>query len=268
MDYSKKDILENLNTKIVGKTLMFFDEIDSTNDYLKENIDILNEGSVVVSKSQIKGRGRRGNSWENAKDESIFLSILLKPSKMVNSSLRISLVSALAVYKALSFTNLPINIKWPNDIIINNKKVGGILTEVVSYKREDDFFDALIIGIGINVNNMNFSPTILKTATSLKLESSEKNDFDIAKIIALICKNVENSYYTYLSDGFKFFLEDYKNICANMNKDVKLIFSDREEVGKIIDINKDGSILFKRNDGLVKSVFACDVSVRTKDGYL
>lgn len=268
MNYSKKDILEQLNTRIVGKTLIFFDEIDSTNDYLKENIDSLFEGAVVVSKSQTKGRGRRGNSWENGNGDSIFLSVLLKPTVKINASARISLVSALSVSNALKFTNLPIKIKWPNDIIINNKKVGGILTEVVSYKTEDGFLDGLIIGIGINVNNMNFSTSISKTATSLKLESVEQKDFDLSKIVALICKNVENSYYTYLSDGFKFFLEDYKNVCANMNKDVKLIFSDREEMGQIIDINKNGSILFRQNNGLVKSVFSCDVSVRTKDGYV
>lgn len=263
--YEQSDIKNKLDTRIIGKNLIFFDEIESTNDYLKENINQFSEGTVVVSRSQTKGRGRRGNNWENGADEGIFMSILLKPNQKINSALRISLVCALSIFHSLEFTKLPIKIKWPNDLTINSKKVGGILTEIVSIEDVDSIENSLIIGIGINVNNTSFPDEIKDNATSLKLEKGNDEDFDIADIIALICKNVEKSYYTYLSERFKFFIDDYKQNCSNIMQEVKLIYSDKEETGTVLDINRDGSILFKSYSGEIKSVSSGDVSLKVSN---
>lgn len=263
-DYEKKDIDINLSTKIIGKNIIIFDEIDSTNKFLKENSKEIDEGTVVLAKRQTNGYGRRGNSWAGT-EGGVFLSILLKPDKVINDSARISLVTALSIKKTLIETELPIEIKWPNDLLINGKKICGILTEIVNL---DEGEDVLVLGIGLNVNNTHFPLEISKIATSLKIEKEKKENFeninfDTAKIIASICKNIEIAYYTYLSDGFSFFLEEYRKNCINIGKKVKILCADKNfEQGTVLDINKDGSILFEDEFGKIKNIFSGEISIK------
>ncbi len=262
MNYNEEDIKKEINSKIIGKNLIFFEEISSTNDYLKLNSQNFEEGTVVVAKSQTKGRGRRGNTWENSKNESIFMSILLKPNVKPQSLLRISLVCSLSVIKALNYTNLPLEIKWPNDIVVNGKKLCGILTEcVISENNEVD----LILGIGMNVRSVSFSKDLQEKATSLILENIETT---IPIVISQILKCIEQNYYTYLQYGFKFFIDEYRKYCCNIDKEVVIINGDSKEYGRVIDINADGTLLFKDVNGNVKNIFSNEVSVRGINGYV
>ncbi len=262
IDYNKETILDKLNTSVIGKNLLFFEEIDSTSDYLKNNAIDLQEGTVVITRSQTSGRGRRGNTWENGENDAIFMSVLLKPNMKFDSILRISLVCSLSILQALKDTGLNLGIKWPNDIILNEKKVCGILTECVS---SIDLEISLILGIGLNVHNKSFSKEIEHKATSLELEGI---DTDIPTVVAKILKQIEKNYYTYLQYGFKYFIEEYKKYCVNINKDVAIINGTEHEYGMIIDINNDGTLLFKNKDGQVKNIMSNEVSVRGLNGYV
>ncbi len=259
--YNKEVLESKIQTKIIGKNLVFFDEITSTSDYLKQNVHNFEEGTLVVSRSQTSGRGRRGNIWENGQDKSIFMSLLLKPSMKIESLLRISLVCSLSILQALDKYGLNFGIKWPNDIVVGNRKICGILTEFVSSIELDH---NLILGIGLNVYNDNFNDNIKHKATSLKLEGV---DCDINEVICDILKFIEKNYYTYLQYGFKFFIEEYKKNCVNINKEVVIINGNQKEYGVVIDLNDDGTLLFKNKDGEIKNIISNEVSVRGVNGY-
>lgn len=263
-DYNKNDILELLNTKVIGKNLLFFDTILSTNDYLKQNYSECAHGTVVVTKSQTGGRGRRGNIWENSENESVFMSILFKPNVKVYDLLRISLVSSLSIIQALEMndSNIDLKIKWPNDILIGDKKVCGILTECIN---NDICGVKLIIGIGVNVNNENFSSEIENKATSMFLNGVNTT---VPMVIANIITKMEKNYYTYLQYGFQFFINEYKKYCCNINREVMIIKGQEKIYGKVIDINDDGTLLFKNDLGEVSTLLSNEVSVRGLNGYI
>ncbi len=261
-EYNEINLKKEITTKVIGKELIFFEEIGSTSDYLKQNVHKFEEGTVVVAKSQVNGRGRRGNVWENGKNEAIFMSILLKPSMKVDSMLRISLVCSLSILQALKKYNENFGIKWPNDIVFEGKKVCGILTEFVSSIELDH---NLILGIGINVNNISFDKDIAHKATSLKLIGI---DVEINELVGNIIKRLEKNYYTYLQYGFEFFIDEYKKHCVNINKEVIVISGNEKENGIILDINSDGSLLFKSKNGEEKNIISNEVSVRGVNGYV
>lgn len=258
-DYNEIDLKNNIKTKIIGNNIIFFDEITSTNDYLKENVYNFPEGSVVFAKSQTKGRGRRGDIWENSPNNNIFMSLLLKPDIQLDSLLRISLVCSLSIVKALKkiSNNTDFQIKWPNDIIVNEKKICGILAEFVD--------DNLVIGIGMNVNSDSFPESIRNKATSLKMEGIETS---VPNVTSLILKQVEQDYFTYLENGFLFFIEEYKKYCCNLNKKVKITTGSTEKFGEIIAINQDGTLLFKDENNETSIIYSNEVSVRGLDGYV
>lgn len=263
-NYNQIYLKNKINTKIIGKELIIFDEIGSTNDFLKQNIDKYSEGAVVIAKSQTQGRGRLGNTWENSPNESLFMSILLKPNIKIDSLLRISLVCSLSILKALKKlnANMDIKIKWPNDILIEEKKICGILAECIS---KNSGHEDLILGIGINVNNKTFPNSISEKATSLFIENVHTT---ISDVIVLTLEQIEKDYFTYLQNKFLFFIDEYKKYCCNINKKVKIINSLSQKYGEIIDINEDGTLLFKDESGQLSTLFSSEVSVRGEFGYI
>ena len=174
--------------------ILKFDTIDSTNDYLKENYRCLDEYTVATSKIQTKGKGRLGRVWTTPSGNLAF-SILLKPTKKDISIL--TLLSGVAILKTLNkYTKCMI--KWPNDILVNDKKVCGILAEsIISNK-----IDALVIGIGININQTEFDIDIKDKATSLKLLLG--NEYDIYEILNECIINFDILYTEYLNDNYHF----------------------------------------------------------------
>lgn len=263
IDYNKENILKEIESKIIGRNVLFFEKIKSTNDYVKEFFYELDHGTVVIARSQTKGRGRRGVSWENGKNDSIFMSILLKQKLKNNDVLNLSHICSLSVLNVVKQLDKDINIKikWPNDIVIGDKKVCGILTECIC----NDKNTALVLGIGINVKNRRFSEKIENKATSLYMNDI---DVDMCKVVARVLENVEKNYYSYLQYGFKFFIDDYRKNCCNIDNDVVIINDSEKIIGKVIDINIDGSLKFKDKLGVISDVHSNEVSVRGLMGYV
>ncbi len=173
---SSKLSIEEIKSKIkgsIGKNILFYERIISTNTIAYDIAEKSIEGTVVIADSQEKGRGRLGRVWVSPPDKNIYMSVIIKPDLISDDFTLITLMSAVSCAEALKkVTDLDIRIKWPNDLILNNKKVGGILTELKIYKRKVIF---AVIGIGLNVNvDIDFYPQeIRNVSTSLWKESGK-----------------------------------------------------------------------------------------------
>ena len=221
----------------IGNQLYFFLSLPSANDealrMARNNAD---HGTIIVSKMQTKGRGRGSNIWFS-EPGGLYLSIILRPDLNYEQSLPLALVIGLSVAQAIeSVTDLKVLTRWVNDLMIDNRKVGGILLETESETDRPAFF---IVGIGINVNQTSF-PTD-ETITSLRLTTNNK--FSRCEIIQAIGEELEKNYQLFLKQGFSVLLEDYKRRCLILNHTITLAAGTEKFKGKVIDIDADGKLL-------------------------
>ena len=253
-------------TKWAGQEIAYFDEIDSTNIKAKELAEQgYPNGTLVVADQQVSGRGRRGRSWESPSGTGIFMTLMLKPEINPNNASMLTLVAALAVAKAIKdVTGLDAQIKWPNDIVINGKKICGILTEMSA---QFDYINHIVIGIGINVHNEVFSDEIAHMASSLLLESQGKK-FRRAEIIEKVLEYFEEYYEIYLeTEDLTALTGEYNKILVNMNKQVRVLDPKDEFEGKAMGITAKGELIVDTWESR-KLVSSGEVSVRGIYGYV
>ena len=252
-------------TKWIGKEIHYFDKIDSTNTKAKELAEQGAEsGTLIVADQQVAGKGRRGRSWESPAGSGIFMTILLKPEINPNHASMLTLVTALAVAKALAeVTGENAQIKWPNDIVVNGKKVCGILTEMSA---QFDYINHIVIGIGINVHNESFPEEIEKMATSLYLESKKK--FHRAEIIEKVLEYFENYYELFLkTEDLSSMVKEYDSLLVNRNANVKVLDLKEPFEGKAKGITATGELIVDTWESR-KLVSSGEVSVRGIYGYV
>lgn len=260
------EIEKYLDTKFIGREIEYFESIDSTNTYGKEIARESNEGRIIIAEEQTKGRGRLGRDWQSNKNEGIYFSIILKPKLSPEKISRLTLVGASAVVMALDELGIESYIKWPNDVIVNNKKLCGILTEMAG---ELNSIDYVIMGIGINANNSmeSFDEEVLKKATSLKLELGEK--INRQSLLASILNNFEKLYLEFTEeDKFESTLKIARERSILIGREVRLIRGNEKENIRVIDINENGELLVEGEDGKERLVYSGEVSIRGKDGYI
>lgn len=258
-----EEIKDHLNTEFMGRNIIHFDELDSTNSYAKKIADTLDgEGHVVITEKQLMGRGRMGRQWSSQNNSGIWMSIILRPRISIFEVSKITQVAAAAVN--LAFLNLGIEskIKWPNDIIINDKKVCGILTEMNS---EINVINYVVVGIGINVNNSvnDFSDELKDIATSIKIETEKEVKRKI--LLAEILNNFENLYNDLNNNNFNSSLEICKKNSYVIGKDVNLIKNQVITEAVVIDLNEEGELVVKYNNGEIDKIISGEVSVRIKN---
>lgn len=205
---------------------------------------------MIISEEQTKGKGRIGRQWHSKSKEGIWMSIILKPNMIPQKAPFITLIAGASIAKVLNDLGVQANIKWPNDIIINNKKVAGILTELSA---EIDRINYIILGIGINVKTMEFSQEISEIATSLYKEGHKISRVDI---IRKILKEFENLYLQYINKELK---EETLDICrqhsAIIGKDVYLIKGEEKELVKCLDMNQEGNLVVRTKDNIIKEIY-------------
>ena len=260
---NKMEISSILETKFLGKNLIYLDSTNSTNEILKlEAENNVPDGTVIISNMQTKGKGRMGREWNSEKNVGIYLSILLKPNIDPRKSPIITLLAGISVCEACrEITELDIKLKWPNDIIYKNKKISGILTEMNS---EIQSINYIIVGIGVNVNNSKFPNNIENIATSLSKESGKKIKRKI--LIAKILKNFENYYIEYIKDcNFLKFINKYKYLCDTINKEINVISIDKKYEATAINISENGELIIQRNNGKIEKIFSGEISIRNKN---
>ena len=258
-----QNIYRNLKTKFIGKNVLHFETIDSTNDYAKKIGNELRDGSVIISEEQTKGKGRLGRVWESKAGEGIWMSIILKPNIIPNKAPFITLIEGASIVKALNILGVDAKIKWPNDITINNKKLSGILTELSA---EIERVDYIVVGIGMNVKDTDFEEELKDKATSLYKENYNVSRIDIVKEI--LCQ-FEKLYLDYIEkDDKKEVLDICRQYSAIINKEIYVIKNDQKELVDCIGINEEGNLIIKNKDGKLEEIMSGEVSIRGVKGYV
>ncbi len=252
--------------KWVGCEILYFDSIDSTNTKAQELAEKgYPSGTLVVADKQVAGKGRRGRNWESPSGCGIFMTLMLKPDINPNNASMLTLVSALAVAKALAdITGKDAKIKWPNDIVIDGRKVCGILTEMSA---QFDYINNIVIGIGINVNNSSFPEEISATASSLRLLSGGKK-YRRAEIIEKIMEYFEKYYSIFLeTEDLSALVNEYDAMLVNMKRQVKVLDPKEPFEGTAMGITKTGELIVDTWESR-KLVSSGEVSVRGIYGYV
>jgi len=200
---SPDKIKSYINTEFTGCKINCYDCVISTNLTAKENHSEP-EGTVFIAEHQLKGRGRLQREWTSEASSGIYMSILLKPPLSPDRLSVITLVTGLAAASALNkISKEKVCIKWPNDLLINSKKVCGILTEL-SVSEQGKY--NVIAGIGLNVNNTSFPAELQDKATSLFMENQQ--EYDRSQLVGILLSEFEEYYNKFLKYGFSALLEE------------------------------------------------------------
>lgn len=265
---SESEIVSRMETKWLGRKVVYFQETDSTNTQAKRLAEEGAEsGTLVVADMQSAGKGRRGRSWQQRPGTMVSMTFILKPEFAPDRASMLTLLAAHSVAKAIeNMTELSALIKWPNDIVIHKKKVVGILTEM-SLSLEQDSIHYVVVGIGINTNISAFSEEIQDIATSLYLESGKK--VNRGGLIAEVMKCFEKDYELFLEkEDLSGILEDYNAHLAGKGREVRVLDPKGEYEGISLGVNRTGELLVQRADGSTVNVYAGEVSVRGLYGYV
>jgi len=261
-----EEIKNFLNTKYIGRNIIHYDSIGSTNSKAKELAEAsCAHGTVVISEEQTSGRGRLGRNWVSPKHKGIWMSIILRPNIITQNASQITLIGAAAAQTAIMKMCVETSIKWPNDIVINGKKVCGILTEMSG---EIDHINYLVMGIGINVNlEEEDIPMDLKdVATSLKIESGKCMD---RKLLAANILNIfEELYNEFVQNGN---IKETIDVCRKnsmlIGKEIQLVSRGKVRIAKAIDISDSGELIVENEQGIIEYIVSGEVSVRGMYGY-
>lgn len=262
---SKRELESIRKTQWAGCEIFYFPSIDSTNTKASQLAEEgYPTGTLVVAERQESGKGRRGRNWASPEGNGIFMTLILKPEINPNNASMLTLVAALAVSKAITkCTGRPAGIKWPNDIVMNGKKVCGILTEMSA---QFDYVNHIVIGIGINVHNESFPEELSHMATSLYLESKEH--FNRAALIEEILEQFEDYYAVYLkTEDLSGLVKEYDISLVNRNQQVKVLDPKEPFEGKAMGITPRGELIVDTWESR-KLVYAGEVSVRGIYGYV
>lgn len=261
-DILSKDEIESVvdNYKII-----YMDEVDSTNNYAKRLAeDGEKADTLIVSDSQSAGRGRKGRSFASLKGKGIFMTLLKHPKLEPQKASMITIVAAMAAREGiLNATGLSCNIKWPNDIIYDGKKVCGILTEMSAEMQNINY---VVIGIGINTSNESFSDDIKDVAVSIKMAG--KNTIKRSSIIAETVKSFDKYFEEFEKTGnLDCIVSEYNKYLANAGNKVKIISEDSEYEAIALGIDDEGRLLVNKEGKIIKIVSG-EVSVRGVYGYV
>lgn len=263
---TEAEIKSLMHTEWVAKEVLYFDTIDSTNTKAQELAEKgYPSGTLVVADKQESGKGRRGRSWVSPSGTGIFMTLMIKPDINPNNASMLTLVAALAVAKAItSVTGEKALIKWPNDIVVNGKKVCGILTEM---NAQFDYINHIVVGIGINVHNESFPEEISQMASSLMIEAGGKR-FHRAQIIAETMSYFEQYYDTFLkTQDLSALVREYDELLVNRNKSVRVLDPKEPFDGKAMGITPKGELIVDTWESR-KLVSSGEVSVRGIYGYV
>ncbi|MDO4301361.1 MAG: biotin--[acetyl-CoA-carboxylase] ligase [Clostridia bacterium] len=257
--FDNADVLNE--NEINYDNLIYKAELDSTNEECKRQANAgCCSGLFVVCDQQTAGKGRLGRSWVAEKSSGLYMSMLLKPDIMPVEAPQMTLVAGIAIRRIINrLTGLNVEIKWPNDIIINGKKLVGILTEMSAEMEKVNY---IVVGIGINVNMAGFEGELKEKAASLYIETGRK--FKRSDIINEFLSEFKLCYDEFCKNGFESFVNEYNEYCANVNKAVKTVGGKEEISGIAKGVNSRGELLILSNDELVP-VFAGEVSLRLSD---
>ena len=246
-----------LNTDFIGRNFIYTEEIDSTNTFLLNKANKINvDGSVLLTEKQNKGHGRKDRIWYSAKEQNLTFSILITNKKLLKDKFNLlNFAASLAVAIAIeNLYQLRTELKWPNDILVNGKKIAGILLESIS---QGSKIEKLVIGIGLNVNQVMFQGNFNIPPTSIKVELNENADRE--RVLAELLNTFEEllvKVEKYPSDLMK----DWKSRCRLIGEKISVVEDDKTKYGIFDDLDDDGYLLLK-NKGKIEKIHFGDVGL-------
>lgn len=258
---NEANVKKYLQTKVLGQRIDYVETCDSTQRIAHEEAQQgAEEGTVIIAEEQTSGKGRLSRPWTSTAHQGIWMSVITRPALTLHQAPQMTLVAAVAVTRAIEeVTGIQAQIKWPNDVLINGKKVTGILTEL---QADPDRIKAIIIGIGINVNQekTDFPDALLPIATSLKMVLGES--VNRAKLIAKTLQYLEQFTQLYEAHGFspiKLLWEGYSN---TVGKSIRAVMINETIEGTALGISEEGMLEVQLADGTVRGIYSADIEIQ------
>lgn len=262
---SAEDIQSSLTTKWLGRTVKVMKTVDSTNLEAKRLAEAgAPHGTLVTAEEQTAGKGRRGRSWISVPGQGVWMSFVLRPEIELENSSMLTLVAALAVEKGIKdAAGIDGRIKWPNDVLVNGKKVCGILTELSAQMDELNY---IVVGIGINANMKQFPEEVREKAASLLVETGET--VDRTRLLCQVLKHFEQDYEIFKkTEDFSMLMEEYNSLLAHYDQEIKVVRGKDEYICRSGGINRRGELTVTDSLGRTQEIFSGEVSIRGIHGY-
>jgi len=240
------------------KKINAFDELPSTNTKVRSlAIQGAEEGTVVIAQTQRKGRGRFDRVWQSPKG-GVYLSLLLRPKTPIEKTSLLAFVAALAITHTIRSFNLPARIKWPNDVLVNGKKIAGILLES---DMNDTQVSYVIVGIGVNLNTnlAHLSADVRKNATSLRKEHGSSIDID--EFLNTFFLQFDRFYQLFSAHHFDLIIEEWKKQSDILGKRIKVQTTNDIIQGTAVDVDQSGFLLLKTSEGTILRVTSGDCTI-------
>lgn len=253
-----ESIQAGLGRKVVGSRVVFFDETDSTNIQACRYGDAGGEeGLVVIADSQSAGKGRMGRQWESPAAANLYISILLRPQILPYDAPKLTFLSAVAVCRAIELcTDFYAKVKWPNDVLVNGRKVAGLLNEMSS---ETEQIHYIVLGIGVNLNmkKEQFPKELRYPATSLAIETGKhvsRLDFTRA-----LLQEIDSLYRVFREEGSEPIMAEWTNLCELKDKMVHVDCGTLQIEGVMTGLAEDGALQVRTSSDEIKTIYAGDV---------
>ncbi|MCD7782275.1 MAG: biotin--[acetyl-CoA-carboxylase] ligase [Methanosphaera sp.] len=251
------EIKKNLKSEYVGHNIHFYDELESTNDTAKEFVkEGAKEGTIVIATKQTAGRTRKYDDWVSP-EGGIYITIILRPDISLIQASKLTIVTGVAIAKTLhdSF-GINVGIKWPNDLLIGNKKICGILTEAVT---DYDKLDAVLVGVGIDVNidKEDIPDSIKDIATSVKEELNR--EYNRAEIVRVFFKEFEDLYEKFKNGEFKYIVSEWRRLSATTGNRIKVYKNGKAKYADAVGIDNKGALIIETDDGKLEKVTSGEV---------
>jgi BirA family transcriptional regulator, biotin operon repressor / biotin---[acetyl-CoA-carboxylase] ligase len=255
------DLLSRLGkTKVIGRDIQVFEETTSTNDLVEKLArDGVKEGVVVFAEAQTRGRGRLGRKWISPARKGLWFSLLLRPQMHPLSMTQLTIAAATALFRAIrSQTGLTPGIKWPNDILLNGKKVAGILTELSA---ELDKVKHVTLGMGVDVNFLasDFPPELRKQSSSLRIETGQRQGR--AELAVKILQELDSDYARVCSGAFEKLADEWEEHCTTLGRRVAIQVGGRRIEGTAESLDAAGALLLRTQHGHLERIIGGDVTV-------
>lgn len=236
-----------------------YDSVESTQTIAKQGLVDNQHTMLILSDEQTKGRGRFNRNWSSSKGKGLWMSVVLRPNVSFAMIPKFNLFIALGIRDAIqAFSRDKVEIKWPNDIYINDKKVCGFLTEMVA---NADAVEAIICGIGINLNHQeeDFSDIIRHRATSIRLHYSE--EINRYQFLKRLIEEIEKRYHQFLNSSFETIRDEYIRTSNIWHRKLTFTESGEQFIGEAIDIDNDGFLIVKDEDNQMRRLISADIDI-------
>ncbi len=255
-------INKHLSTKTFGRVIRFYREVASTNDVA---FDLAkkgaSEGTVVIADTQTKGRGRLQRKWISPPGFNLYMSIIFRPSISSKDASILTLVSSITLFETVNSYGIECRIKWPNDLLINRRKVAGVLTEM---ELGGDRVEFVLVGLGINLNMtrgvMNdLMGEVSEVATSVREELG--HEVDRSEFAARVINLLEKWYQEFNTRGKSTIIDEWKKRWGDLNQRVRVKVAHDWIEGIAYELDQNGFLLVRRDNGVTERIIAGDLTV-------